>query len=183
MREPVLLKARCRGRFPTGRLEKRTFIARVLTHSVPWSAALVDLIEFLQDFLLSRAPGARKRSPHDRLPDRRVRPTFGLLIGVDHFRNHRQLRWWHREAGGQLFARFALPDIVIEKATGPRRSDWRTRYSYRPNRRAEQREIRAHHAQGLHFVGDWHSHPSRFHDPRRAISVVCRRCSPVPPMR
>jgi hypothetical protein len=54
---------------------------------------------------------------------------------VDHFRNHRQLRWWHREAGGQLFARFALPDIVIEKATGPRCSDWRTRYSYRPNKR------------------------------------------------
>jgi integrative and conjugative element protein (TIGR02256 family) len=78
---------------------------------------------------------------------------------VGHFRNHRQLRWWHREAGGQLFARFAMPDIVIEKATGPRRSDWRTRYSYRPNRRAEQREFRAHYARGLHFVGDWHTHP------------------------
>lgn len=76
-----------------------------------------------------------------------------------HFDKHRQTRWWHREAGGQLFARFDLPTITIVKATGPRRGDRRTRYSYRPDRRAEQREIAVHHARGLHFIGDWHTHP------------------------
>jgi integrative and conjugative element protein (TIGR02256 family) len=78
---------------------------------------------------------------------------------LEHFAKYRQLRSWQREAGGQLFARFALPKIIIEEATGPRRSDWRTRTTYRPNRRAEQREIAARHAQGLHFIGDWHTHP------------------------
>jgi integrative and conjugative element protein (TIGR02256 family) len=78
---------------------------------------------------------------------------------VAHFQKYRQLRWWQREAGGQLFARFALPDITIEEVTGPRRGDWRTRFTYRPNRRAEQQEIAERHRRGLHFVGDWHTHP------------------------
>jgi integrative and conjugative element protein (TIGR02256 family) len=78
---------------------------------------------------------------------------------LEHFARHQQRRWWHREAGGQLFARLTLPDIIIEEATGPRRSDYRSRYGYRPNRRAEQTEITARHAQGLHFIGDWHTHP------------------------
>jgi integrative and conjugative element protein (TIGR02256 family) len=78
---------------------------------------------------------------------------------LDHLAKYRQLRCWQRESGGQLFARLALPDIIVEEATGPRRSDWRTRTTYLPNRRAEQREIANSHAQGLHFVGDWHTHP------------------------
>jgi integrative and conjugative element protein (TIGR02256 family) len=77
---------------------------------------------------------------------------------LKHFANHQQRRWWQWDAGGQLFARFALPDIVIVEATGPRCSDWRTRATYHPNRRAEQREIVARHALGLHFIGDWHTH-------------------------
>jgi integrative and conjugative element protein (TIGR02256 family) len=32
--------------------------------------------------------------------------------------------------------------------------------SYRPDRRAEQKEIRERHTRGLHYVGDWHTHPS-----------------------
>jgi integrative and conjugative element protein (TIGR02256 family) len=78
---------------------------------------------------------------------------------LEHLKRHRQTRWWHREAGGQLFARFAMPDIFIEEVTGPRRSDWRTRFSYCPDRRAEQHEIATRHKVGLHFVGDWHTHP------------------------
>ena len=78
---------------------------------------------------------------------------------TNHFFAHRQTHWWHREAGGQLFARFELPDIIVVEATGPRRSDHRTRYSYYPNRRAEQREIVERHRSGLHFIGDWHTHP------------------------
>ncbi|MEQ1864442.1 MAG: Mov34/MPN/PAD-1 family protein [Micropepsaceae bacterium] len=77
---------------------------------------------------------------------------------LEHFDRYRQVRWWQREAGGQLFARIALPEITIEEATGPRRSDRRTRHSYEPNRTAEQKEIAGRHARGLHFVGDWHTH-------------------------
>ena len=58
-----------------------------------------------------------------------------------------------------------MPDIVVEEATGPRRTDWRTRSTYRPNRRAEQREIVSRHTRGLHYVGDWHTHPEPIPSP------------------
>src|SRR5687768_9624470 len=57
------------------------------------------------------------------------------------FRRYRQTRWYQREAGGQLFARLSKSRIVVEEASGPRRTDRRTRTSYIPDRAAEQREI------------------------------------------
>lgn len=77
---------------------------------------------------------------------------------VRKFRRYRQKRWYQLEAGGQLFARLSPSRIVIEEATGPRRTDRRTRASYVPDRAAEQREINSRHADGLHYVGDWHTH-------------------------
>lgn len=79
---------------------------------------------------------------------------------IEHLEAHRQLTLHHREAGGQLFATFSEDSIVIKEATGPRQSDHRTRTSYRPDRRAEQQEILERHRRGLHYVGDWHTHPS-----------------------
>lgn len=64
------------------------------------------------------------------------------------------------ETGGQLFARFEKDVIRIVLATGPRkRGGRRTRFSFRPSRRVEEREIHELFAEGLHFVGDWHTHP------------------------
>jgi integrative and conjugative element protein (TIGR02256 family) len=79
---------------------------------------------------------------------------------VAHFDQYRQRRWSDQEAGGQLFARLDLSEIVIEVATGPRPTDRRSRTSYRGDREAEQREIEQHHSEGLHYVGDWHTHPT-----------------------
>src|ERR1700682_2192750 len=76
-----------------------------------------------------------------------------------HFRRHQQRRFFNREAGGQLFATFANNEITIVEATGPRRTDRRSRYSYIPDRTEEQREIVERHPLGLHFVGDWHTPP------------------------
>ncbi len=84
---------------------------------------------------------------------------------LGHFRKHNQSRIWRKEAGGQLFARFELPDIIVEEATGPRLCDLRTRFSFRPNRTAEQREIDNRHKKGLHFIGDWHTHPEEIPQP------------------
>jgi integrative and conjugative element protein (TIGR02256 family) len=78
---------------------------------------------------------------------------------LEHFARHRQRRLWQPEAGGQLFARFVGPETIVEGITGPRRSDWRTRFSYTANRRAEQSEIERNFGEGCHYVGDWHSHP------------------------
>ena len=84
---------------------------------------------------------------------------------LEHVAQHRQWRFWQAEAGGQLFARLDDGDIVIAKATGPRPTDRRGRTHYRPDKAAEQREIDARHTQGLHFVGDWHTHPQPYPDP------------------
>lgn len=76
------------------------------------------------------------------------------------FDRHRQTRFWHREAGGLLFARFDLPNnIEIVDATGPRRTDRRTRYSYSPDVDAERAEIDQRFSRDLHFIGCWHTHP------------------------
>ena len=76
-----------------------------------------------------------------------------------HFKRHQQTRKSALEAGGQLFARLSLEEVVIEKATGPRESDFRARTLYVPDRFAEQREIDFWHKERLHYVGDWHTHP------------------------
>lgn len=84
---------------------------------------------------------------------------------VGTFSKHRQLRFWQREAGGQLFGRIRGPRIEVVEATGPRRTDRRTRTSYVPDRRAEQREIDDRFGRGLHFIGDWHTHPENIPRP------------------
>jgi integrative and conjugative element protein (TIGR02256 family) len=78
---------------------------------------------------------------------------------LNHFTKHQQLDNGSLEAGGQLFARFLDEYVTISKVTGPRAADHRSRYSYVPNRREEQREINDMHRRGFHFVGDWHTHP------------------------
>ena len=84
---------------------------------------------------------------------------------IEHLKRYRQMHNRQREAGGQLFARIDGPRIIVEEATGPRRSDRRTRTSYTPNRVAEQREINSRYKRGLHYVGDWHTHPEKIPSP------------------
>lgn len=91
-----------------------------------------------------------------------------------HFEQHRQVRFWQREAGGQLFARLQPGLLIVEEATGPRPTDRRTRTSYVADRVVEQREINERHASGLHYIGDWHTHPERVPvpSPRDVASMV-----------
>ena len=76
-----------------------------------------------------------------------------------HFNSHRQLTDRSREAGGQLFVQFVGPCIRIELATGPRPTDRRGLRFFVPNRWAERREIKRLYKEGLHYIGDWHTHP------------------------
>lgn len=80
---------------------------------------------------------------------------------LTHFGRHRQLRFWHREAGGQLFARIDGHRIVVCEATGPSVNDKRGRTFFEPERSREQAEIDAMFARDLHYIGDWHTHPER----------------------
>ena len=94
------------------------------------------------------------------------RLTFSDSV-ISHLERCRQLRFWQREAGGLLFARLSTAEIFVEFATGPRKTDRRTRWSYNPDRVAEQREIDDFHLRGLCFVGTWHSHPEPIPTPSR----------------
>lgn len=93
-------------------------------------------------------------------------PKQGLIVKInreviDHLARFRQIKRSDNEAGGQLFARISGDTScwVIEKATGPRRRDFRSRFGFKPNRTLEQRDIDLAFAEGLHFIGDWHTHP------------------------
>ena len=76
---------------------------------------------------------------------------------VETLEAHRQRTRFHREIGGQLFARFVDGTLVVERATCVK--GVRSRFSFHPNRGEEQREIDALFGQGFHYVGDWHTHP------------------------
>jgi integrative and conjugative element protein (TIGR02256 family) len=98
---------------------------------------------------------------------------------LQHFERHRQAKRSQSEAGGQLFARFDEGEVRVAKVTGPRSTDRRGRTFYRPDRRAEQLEIDELYKEGLHYVGDWHTHPSpspvpSFLDIESMFEVVAR---------
>jgi len=89
-----------------------------------------------------------------------------LECGVlEHLWAYRQAKPWKKEAGGQLFARFTQGQVCISVATGPRKADKRSLFGYVPDSESERIEIEAHFSQGLHFVGDWHTHRQKIPEP------------------
>lgn len=76
-----------------------------------------------------------------------------------HLLANRQLHWWQSEACGLLFARFEGQRIVVQEATGPYPRSWRTRFSCEIDPVRAQQEIELRHPYGLHYIGEWHSHP------------------------
>lgn len=85
-----------------------------------------------------------------------------------HMLSHRQKGWFSSEAGGQLFASFAENHLLIVEATGPRKKDRRSRFSFLPHRPSEQKEISERYKRSqLHYVGDWHTHPEQKPHPSR----------------
>ncbi len=81
------------------------------------------------------------------------------------FDARRQTRFYHREAGGQLFGHAGRSSWVVARATGPDRADRRCRFGFRPDRAREQREIHEFHALGFDYLGDWHTHPEGTPEP------------------
>jgi integrative and conjugative element protein (TIGR02256 family) len=96
---------------------------------------------------------------------------------VEHFALHQQVRHDQAEAGGQLFARLTRYEIFVEEATGPRSTDRRGRTHYTPDRQAERKEIRERFAFGLHYVGDWHTHPESVPIPSPIDRFTISDCS------
>lgn len=108
-------------------------------------------------------------------------PPLEVTVSGDvlrHFLKNRQDAFWKSEAGGQLFARISGNRWEIVKATGPRRADYRRRFRFFPSRKEEQSEINTSFEDGLHYVGDWHTHPEEQPTPsdldRRSMAEVVR---------
>lgn len=95
---------------------------------------------------------------------------------LSHVAVHRQKRLWSSEAGGLLFGTFEGEVAVVRLATGPRRTDRRSRHSYEPDLAAENREILKQHELGLHYVGMWHTHPERVPTPSCLDNATMQRC-------
>lgn len=81
-----------------------------------------------------------------------------------------------KEAGGQLFAKFIGADVHILEATAPSQLDARGRFSFRPSRLLQRRQITESYARGLHFVGDWHTHPEVYPTPSREDIANMQDC-------
>ena len=86
----------------------------------------------------------------------RIVLTDGALA---HIGRHKQMSWWAREAGGQLFGRMTEDEVIVSNASGPYRGDQRSRCSYRSNPKAAQQAINRFAAQGALYLGEWHTHP------------------------
>lgn len=104
---------------------------------------------------------------HDQSVELRfVSKRFGTSIRfssgvVEHFATHRQQGRVKTEIGGQLFAQFERGEVRVVRVTGPNAADKRGWTWFRPNLRKQNVEIQQLFQEGLHFVGDWHTHPER----------------------
>lgn len=84
---------------------------------------------------------------------------------IETLKQYRQKKIFEKEAGGQLFAQFDGADTYIVDATPPNPSDKRGRFSFRPDRNIQQIDIARRYTMGLHFAGDWHTHPQPIPSP------------------
>lgn len=92
------------------------------------------------------------------------------------FEQHRQNSPDKDEAGGQLFAKFEENNVIICEATHPKESDKRGRFFFRPDRQKERKEIKEKYIDGLHYVGDWHTHPEPTPTPSREDRMSVMEC-------
>lgn len=65
------------------------------------------------------------------------------------------------EVGGLLFAEFDFPVIRIVEASPPHTKDKRWKTLFIPSRRLQRRLIKRKFKKGLHFIGEWHTHPTK----------------------
>lgn len=83
---------------------------------------------------------------------------------LEHMYRHVQRRIWQKEAGGEVYA--IDPDdahgLIVTTATGPNKTDHRTRRSYNLDIEAAKHDRERQFALGRHAVGLWHTHPEAF---------------------
>ena len=71
----------------------------------------------------------------------------------------------HDEAGGLLFATISPQSLHIVEATTPRPKDRRGGSFFEVDLASAQATINERHQHGLHYVGEWHTHPEYLPQP------------------
>lgn len=84
--------------------------------------------------------------------------TFSPEV-LAHFHANRHIGKSRNEVGGQLFAKIDTNHVRVLKATGPNVSDKRGWAWFAPDQKRQNLEIKQLFSLGLHFIGDWHTHP------------------------
>lgn len=81
-----------------------------------------------------------------------------------------------KEAGGMLFARFGVGLVSIEHVTTPSLFDFRSRFAFRPSLAHQRDVIMKQFSMGLHFIGEWHTHPQEQPQPSQQDIDTAREC-------
>jgi integrative and conjugative element protein (TIGR02256 family) len=63
------------------------------------------------------------------------------------------------ESGGLLFAEFKLPKIFVKDISIPNKTDCQSRFGFKPDLIRQQKIINSNFKKGLHYIGEWHTHP------------------------
>jgi integrative and conjugative element protein (TIGR02256 family) len=99
----------------------------------------------------------------------RARITPGVL---DYVRRFRQAQASAHEAGGQLFGTVTPELVLVSEVAGPHRTDERSRYAFRSDPRAAQKEIARFAKRGLAYLGEWHTHAEQTPHPSQSDVVA-----------
>lgn len=99
-----------------------------------------------------------------RIPGSKQRLIFSQVV-LEWFVRHRQKRSTDTEVGGQLFAEITVDNVIIRVATGPYRCDRMRRNQFQPDISQERKDIVKIFKKGLHYVGNWHTHPEPYPSP------------------
>ncbi|MBH0038215.1 Mov34/MPN/PAD-1 family protein [Pseudoalteromonas sp. SWN166] len=63
------------------------------------------------------------------------------------------------EAGGFLFGEISSNVVTVLSVSSPSRADKRSRFGFSWNKSEANRTIQKNFKNGLHYLGDWHTHP------------------------
>lgn len=90
---------------------------------------------------------------------------FGDSV-LRHMYQHAQTRWFHREAGGQLFSPAPHDTaVMVNHATGPNSKDIRRRHAFIPDAAQATADRQSHFNEHRYAVGLWHTHPEPYPTP------------------
>ncbi|WP_104047656.1 Mov34/MPN/PAD-1 family protein [Vibrio jasicida] len=77
---------------------------------------------------------------------------------VNQLHHHKQTGS-RNEAGGFLFGEIQSGVVTIQVVSTPSKADKRSRYGFSWNKHEANKTIQENFKKGLHYLGDWHTHP------------------------